>query len=179
MNSITWAKIDGYPNYEVSDDGRIRSLDYQHTGKTHELSQKIDREGYKQVTIFNNGKRAHCLVHRLVAQVFIPNPENLPEVNHIDECKQNNAVDNLEWCTRVYNANYGTGMVRQAASERKTMRQKFGKRIYCPTNMQHYGSIAECAEKLGLHRSGVSRVLSGQQKATKGYMFEMEVINAI
>lgn len=72
------------------------------------------RTNYLCVTLSLCGKHINAIVHRLVAKAFVPNPKNYPEVNHIDENKLNNSVDNLEWCTRIYNKNYGTGNNRSA-----------------------------------------------------------------
>lgn len=112
-----WRKIVGYEGlYEVSSLGRVRSLDrylknghcsYRlHKGKV--LSPAKNTNGYFSVCL--QGKR--FMIHRLVAQAFIPNIDNLPQVNHKDEDKANNSVDNLEWCDNIYNMNYGTRNIR-------------------------------------------------------------------
>ena len=112
-----WRTIEGYEGlYEVSNLGRVRSLDMYvkcgygnyrlHKGKV--LSPTKDTNGYLRVVLSCNGKHKSITVHRLVAQTFILNPDNLPEVNHKDEDKTNNNVDNLEWCNRKYNINYGS-----------------------------------------------------------------------
>ncbi len=99
----TWKPIKGYPNYEVSDLGRVRSLNWHNEGYTKCLYLKKHPRGYHQVELINQNGKKMVLVHRLVAEAFIPNPENKPQINHIDEDKQNNAVSNLEWCTRQQN----------------------------------------------------------------------------
>ena len=109
-----WKKIPNYENYDVSNLGKIRNSKTSILRKT-----SIFRTGYEMVVLFKNGKRKNCSVHRLVAEAFIPNPNNLPEVNHKDEIKTNNFVDNLEWCTRIYNENYGTGIKRGIETKRK------------------------------------------------------------
>lgn len=97
-----WKNIKGYENYQVSNLGRIKNK----TGKI--LKQQI-RKGYCDVGLRLQGQKQPKLikVHRLVAEAFIPNPNNYPVINHIDENKQNNRIDNLEWCTQQYNSNYG------------------------------------------------------------------------
>ena len=116
-----WRPIVGYEElYEVSNLGRVRSIDryvkysngqiHLHKGKV--LSPVKSNLGYLLVSLCCNGKYKMFLVHRLVTEAFIPNPENLPEVNHKDEDKANNSVDNLEWCDRSYNNNYGTARIR-------------------------------------------------------------------
>ena len=89
--------------YQVSNLGRVRSLGNDKTRKERILKPKINNKGYLQVILCKNGKVKTFLVHRLVATAFIPNPDNLPVVNHRDENPLNNCVDNLEWCTQKYN----------------------------------------------------------------------------
>ena len=108
-----WKSIPGYEGlYEVSSYGRVRSLDrYDRRNcfrKGRILKQNNDGRGYMSIELCLNSKIKRYLVHRLVAQAFIPNPDNLPEVNHKDENPENNSVTNIEWCNRSYNINYGT-----------------------------------------------------------------------
>lgn len=105
--------------YEISNFGQVRSLDRVVTDWRGEvlLKGKIknsvsDADGYLVVSLHKEGKTSMFKIHRLVATAFIPNPENLPQVNHKDENKQNNKVDNLEWCTAKYNRNFGTCIER-------------------------------------------------------------------
>lgn len=111
-----WKNVIGYEGlYEVSNTGQVRSLDryvkysngriHLHKGKV--LSPVKDKYGYLAVCLCCNEKQKRIKIHRLVAQAFLPNPDNLPQVNHKDEDKLNNSVDNLEWCTAKYNNNYG------------------------------------------------------------------------
>lgn len=110
-------KIDNFDNYEVSELGIVRSVDTTVVCKNNRklplkgkvLHQYLNRKGYLTVNIrSNSGKYYKMSVHRLVANAFIPNPDNLMCVNHKDENKSNNRVSNLEWCTNNYNINYGT-----------------------------------------------------------------------
>lgn len=108
-----WRTIPGYEGlYEVSNTGRVRSLDRYDSRncfrKGKVLSPVKSNIGYLLVSLCCNGKYKGFTVHRLVAQAFIPNPDNLPEINHKDEDKTNNSVENLEWCDRKYNNNYGS-----------------------------------------------------------------------
>lgn len=115
--SEEWRPVVGYEGlYEVSNTGQVRSLDMYvkcrygnyrlHKGKV--LSPVKDKKGYLKVVLCCNGKCKTIKVHRLIAQAFLLNPDNLPQVNHKDEDKTNNCVENLEWCTAKYNNNYGT-----------------------------------------------------------------------
>ena len=108
-----WRPVVGYEGlYEVSNTGRVRSLD-KYDSMNRFLRGRIlrlftDGLGYLRAQLYSNSKRKSFLVHRLVAQAFIPNPDNLPQVNHRDENPSNDNVENLEWCDAKYNSNYGT-----------------------------------------------------------------------
>ena len=102
MEEEIWVGINGYPRYEVSNMGRVRSIDYMRTGRTKIVSTNA-KSGYLQVLIMRNGEKRYVCVHRLVAEAFIPNPENKPEVDHINCVRDDNRVENLRWVTRSEN----------------------------------------------------------------------------
>ena len=101
----TWKAIEGYESYEVSNLGNIRR-----NGKL--INQSL-KNGYLRVNLSKDGKYKNYYVHRLVALAFLPNPNNLPLVNHKDEIRTNNNIDNLEWCDNKYNLTYGTILERK------------------------------------------------------------------
>lgn len=104
-----WKDISGYEGkYQVSNTGRVRSLNYKRTGKIKVMKLSTNKLGYKIIMLSKNGKCKTWQVHRLVAQAFLPNPNNYPIINHKDENPKNNTVWNLEWCSQEYNINYGT-----------------------------------------------------------------------
>lgn len=109
-NIEIWKPIKGFEGfYEVSNLGRVRSLESgRWKNRVKILKPGKLNNGYLKVTLFKDGKPKTFLVHRLVAEHFIPNPLNLPQVNHKDENKENNCFENLEWCDAKYNSNYGT-----------------------------------------------------------------------
>lgn len=109
METEYWTDIKDFEGlYQVSNLGRVKSLGNDKTRKEKILKPKINSNGYCAVDLCNRGIyiKYNVLVHRLVAQAFIPNPDNLPVINHKDECKTNNHISNLEWCTQKYNAHY-------------------------------------------------------------------------
>ena len=147
-----WKDIEGYEGlYQVSNLGRVKRI-CEHKTKIKKCS--IEKCGYLRIQLFHNGIGTKHLVHRLVAQAFIPNPYNLPQVNHKDEDKTNNCVDNLEWCTPKYNANYGT------AIQRCVNIQKYGKRnkkVLCIETGVLYKSIREAERHTNIHNGSISR----------------------
>ena len=109
-----WKNIIGYEGlYEVSDKGNVRNV-----RRNTLLKLSKNNYGYIQVYLYKNGIKTGFKVHRLVAKAFIPNPDNLPQVNHKNEVKSDNCVDNLEWCDNYYNLMYGTGNDRRIISNK-------------------------------------------------------------
>lgn len=164
-----WKDIKGYEGlYQVSNEGRVKSLNYRRTGREELLKPQTDSWGYLYVNLFKEGKKKCPKVHQLVAQVFIPNPLGLPQVNHKDENKLNNTVwvnedgtvdlekSNLEWCTNEYNQNYGTRNQRIAGANTNGKRSK---RVYQRTLnkilVKIWASVAECGRN-GFSHTAVS-----------------------
>lgn len=140
-NEEIWKPVEGYEGlYEVSSLGRVRSLDRydsnNHYRKGRILTLRTDKYGYLDVLLSSNNKVKRYKVHRLVAEAFIPNPDNLPQVNHLDEDKTNNRVENLEMCTAKYNSNYGSRKDRVRNSRIKNgtytglSREEYSKKWY-------------------------------------------------
>ena len=185
MNMEEWRDIQGYDGYyQVSNLGRVRSLDrylpFNGTislKKGRILKQGNDGNGYKQVNLSKDGKTKMCRVHRLVAEAFIPNHEKLPCVNHIDEDKTNNNVDNLEFCTQKYNVNFGTGIQRMS----KLLKGKFINRhdqsipivqyTLDGTFVAEYPSITEAQRQTGIAHQSISACCLGKRKNVCGYVW--------
>ena len=103
-----WREIDGFPNYMVSNTGEIKILNYNETGTAKVLIPHKLSNGYLGINLYDDNKRScYLLIHRLVAQAFLPNPNGYRIINHKDENRSNNSVNNLEWCSYKYNLNYG------------------------------------------------------------------------
>ena len=119
------------------------------------------------------GKMKSFTVHRLVSLAFIPNPDNLPEVNHKDECKTNNNVSNLEWCSKSYNINYGTRNER--CGEKNLNRKDQSRPVKQFTKdgrfITDYPSIAEAERQTGFDQTAISKCCNGKQKSAYGYIW--------
>ena len=158
-----WRDIEGYEGlYQVSNFGRVKSLNYRRTCKEKLLKAYKDKEGYLHVSLCKDGKTKTYSIHRLVAQEFIPNPYNLPQVNHKDENKTNNRVYNLEWCSVKYNINYGTRNKRQ--SESRTNYTKFSKQVLCVETGVIYPSTSQVEREFGFSKASISRCCLRKQK---------------
>ena len=117
-----WRDIEGYEGlYQVSNLGRVKSLNYNHTKSERILKGTPDKDGYLRVALFKDGRKDYR-VHQLVAKMFIPNPGNLQVINHKDENKQNNTAKNLEWCTVAYNNTYGDRLKKVSEANKISMK---------------------------------------------------------
>lgn len=167
-----WLPIKGYEGkYELSSFGRVRSLNYHRTGQTKYMILQNDKYGYKCVPLRKNGKLRLYKVHRLVAEAFIPNLFGDPQVNHIDEDKTNNHVDNLEWCDAKYNVNYGTAIERSAEKQSKPVLQftKTGEFV------REWPSTTE-AGRNGFNQGNIVSCCSGKRKYHHGYIWKYKEV---
>lgn len=168
-----WKDIKDYEGlYQVSNYGNVRSL-IKRTGSIIILKPDKTQSGYFRVTLCKNYERKRYMVHRLVAEAFIPNPNNLPQVNHKDENKTNNRLDNLEWCTPKYNINYGTCIKR--FSEKMINNKKISKIVIqftkCGEFINEYPSVSECGRN-GFNIGAVAACCRGILKSHKGYIWK-------
>ena len=161
-----WRDVFGYEGlYQVSNKGNVKSLNYRHTGVSKILTPEKDRNGYLTVALYNNGIKKRKSVHRLVAEDFIPNPNNLPHVNHKDEDKENNTVENLEWCSIEYNINYGTRNKRDASKQGRCVCQ------YTLEGMllNIYPSAMEASRQTGLPQGHISACCRNERNRCGNY----------
>lgn len=160
--------------YQVSNLGRVKSKNYRHTtGQERVLKPVKDRYGYLRVDLCKDGKVKNMKVHRLVAQAFIPNPNNWPQVNHRDEIKSNNSVENLEWVTASYNTNYGTRIERVIATHntRKTCKAEQPIIASRSDKERWFKSQHEAARQLGLDYGHIKDCIAGRRHHTGGWSF--------
>ena len=160
-----WKPVVGYEGlYMVSNWGRVKSIKF---GKEIILKQHINiKGGYYYVCLLKNGKHKNYYVHRLVAEAFIPNSYNLPQVNHRDENKLNNNVDNLEWCTNEYNHNYGTINERISQSQSKPVLQY----DLNGNLIKEWKSVNECGRN-GFNQGDICKCCNGKRKTAKGFIW--------
>lgn len=161
-----WKDIKGYEGlYQASNLGRVKSFHTNFNSKGY-LKPRLSKDGYYSVTLYKNGKSKQFKVHRLVAEAFVPNSDNLPQVNHKDENKLNNNVDNLEWCTAKYNINYGEG----AKIRMKKIKSKLSKPVHCIDTDEIYESAIEAERQTGIQH--ISEVCSGKRESAGGMWWE-------
>ena len=181
-----WKDIKDYEGiYQISNLGNIKSLDRPkrnydiNTGMFTLVTirgkirkPRLTSFGYYTILLSKNGKRKWFFIHRLVAEAFVPNPDNLPFVNHKDENPQNNKVDNLEWCTAKYNSNYGTRNER--VSKTKTNNTYNTKPVKCVETGIIYPSTREAARQTGIRNTNISSCARKQYgyKTAGGFHWE-------
>lgn len=169
-------------SYYVTSDGEVFSKDriiVSKTGKVYhkrgrKIKQFIGTSGYMIVGLHREGHGKMVTVHRLIAQAFLPNPDNLPQINHKNEDKTDNRVENLEWCDGKYNSNYGTGIQRRVA--------KFNKEVSCYTKEGELVAIfpneTEAAKHYGVKLSSISRAIcKGEPYTCKGLYWKFTTKN--
>jgi len=182
-----WKDIKGYEGlYQVSNIGNVKSLYrideyyihgvlYKRPRKEKMLAQQKNH-GYKRVSLCKKAKQKWFFVHRLGAEAFLPNPNNLPQVNHKDENKENNFIwvnedgsvdfekSNLEWCTEDYNKNYGTMKKRLSVIHKN--RKDLSKPVYCTELEQTFPSIKEASRQTNIKFASIQRCAAGKQMHT-------------
>lgn len=161
-----WKPIDGFEGYKISNDGFVYSE------KTSRVLNKINNSsGYYHICLTSNGKMQYQLLHRLIAQAFIPNPYNKPFINHIDGNKKNNKIGNLEWVTNKENIRHAfeIGLMNGKPSTRKKQIIQIDKdtnKVIC-----EYNSQLEASKKLNIHPGSLSQCLNGKYKTSGGYIW--------
>ena len=159
-----WKDILGYEGlYRVSNWGRVWSCRKNKILKLHTC-----QSDYVYIGLHKDGKVKSYKIHRLVAQTFIPNPNNLPEVNHIDEDKSNNRWDNLEWCDHKTNCNHGTRIARCAAGNSKPVK--------CIETGVIYSSATEAGKQLGIDQGWICNCINKKNRCRSTYGLHWEYV---
>ena len=193
-----WKDIEGYEGlYQVSSQGRVKSKcryvnnrwgNNKKPVNEQILKPKTNKGGYYSVNLFKDGKYKTRLVHCLVAKAFIPNPDNLPQVNHKSEVRTENFVENLEWCDSKYNNNYGTRNKKLSEKRKgfhfsgdslKAIRNGSKKRrkmvIQCNMDgdeLCYWFSATSCYKETGFDSTLICRVCKGIYKQAYGYIWK-------
>lgn len=167
-----WKSIKGYEGlYEISSYGRVKSLSYKYkNGKVREEIIRVPSvtHGYEFLKLNKNGKSKNHKIHRLVAEAFIPNPENKPEVDHIDTNKRNNMVENLRWVTRQENCdNPRTFRTHMIAVTRPILQYDIDGNF-----LNYYPSIAEAARRTDIIVCTIQNCAAGRTKTAKGFIWK-------
>ena len=183
-----WKDIEGYEGmYQVSNLGNVKSLNYRRTGKERILKGR-DVKGYLRVGLWKDGENKDYLIHRLVGQAFLENPNNLPILNHKDENKYNNCVQNLEWCDYSYNNTYN-GRAKKAGKKvaeklrgrkqteesNKKRAEKMSKPVFSVNKesglIMWWQSASEAERITGINNGSITKCCKGRYKSAGGYVW--------
>lgn len=174
-----WRDIKGYEGmYQVSNLGNVKSIERKAwNGRGYRvIKERIMKTydngyGYLFVYLTKDGEQEKCYIHRLVAEAFLENPDNLPEVNHISEDKTDNRLSNIEWCSHIYNQNYGTRNKRIA--EAMTNHPKLSKAVIGINKVSglivEFSSAHEASRQLGIDQGHITDCLKGRYKSSGGF----------
>lgn len=185
-----WKDIKGYQGlYQISNLGNVKSLDRKVNAKNNKkrlikgtfLKLRFNNRNYNIVSLYKNNIQEVRFIHRLVAETFIPNPENKPEVNHIDGDKQNNKIDNLEWCTRTENNKHAwkTGLNKVSDNQKKAAAQsakkRFSKKIIQydlkGNFIKEWDSMSEAQRQLNIWHESIGKCCKGEIKTSGKYIW--------
>lgn len=174
LSNEIWKDIPNYEGlYQISNHGRIKSLIRKFCKQEQIVKCSLRKDGYIMVYLSKNGKKKYHSVHRIVATVFIPNPNMLPFVNHINENKADNRVENLEWCDAKYNTNYGTCIERRA----KSQTNKHGAISVIQYSLKgdmiaEYPSLMEASRMTKVPARAICACCKNYQKSAFGYVWK-------
>ena len=166
-----WKDIPGYEGlYQISNTGKVKSFKKPTKFNCPDefiLKNTVANNGYVQVTLYKSAEKHKFLVHRLVAEAFIPNPNNFPQINHKDENTENNCVDNLEWCSAKYNNSYGTARLRSSLAIGKKINQHLPTGEYLAT----YACLSVASSITGIAKHAIKDCCSGHTRTGGGFVW--------
>lgn len=188
MEEEIWKSLDflGYPDYEVSNFGRVKSLNYRHSGKEGIIKPCKNKDGYLQLSLCQNMQKKTFRVYKLVALAFIPNdnPTEKTQINHLDENKENNHVSNLCWCSCIENINYGSRIerIRKKLKGHKLSeehKQKIVEAIKKPILqfslsgefIKEFDSAKSASEELNIDSSSITKCCKEKLKSAYGFIW--------
>ena len=183
-----WKKVKDYPNYEVSNTGKIKSINYKNTGREKILTGTKDKYGYTQLVLSNKGKSKHFSLHRLVAISFIPNPTGLETVDHINGDKNNNSVSNLQWLSISDNVlkycRERGYKISGCYSKNRYGGRKRGELLRIPIEqysiddeyIESFISIMDAERKTGIRSGGISACINKKKKTAGGYKWKRKEV---
>ena len=169
MKNEEWRDVAGYEGlYQVSSEGRVKSLERKGCKRERILKPIDDGRGYLRVDLYAGGKRKRFKVHRLVCQAFHDNPDNKPQVNHINEDKTDNRACNLEWSTRIENCNHGTRNERSA----KALSKSIGQYTRDGELVKIWPSVSAVQRQTGFSRGNICQAANGKFKQVYGFIWK-------
>ena len=190
MKNDEWTDIKGYENlYQISKEGEEKSLYFN---KEKILKQHIMKNGYHQVSLYKDGIKTKFLVHRLVALNFLPNPNSLPQVNHIDGNKSNNSIENLEWISQIDNMKHAfeNNLVTTITEKKKVACSENGKKAFQVFLQKHRKPVlqfdknenfiqkwtyaSEASQVLNIDTSSILKCCQQQRKTAGGFKWQFE-----
>lgn len=165
-----WKQVKGFEGiYEVSNFGNVRSLHYRNWNIVKNLTPFINRDGYKRVCLCRSGKQLNMFVHRIVATAFIENPDNLPQINHLNEIKTDNRVENLAWCSAKENVNHGTRNERMSKAKLNTNCKAIIQLDAQGREIRRWVSLMEVNRAFGYDVGFLGRCCKGRCEKAYGY----------